>query len=70
MTAAARSAALLRLLDESQRRNDGSRVSCIEPGCRSELICPPPHVDNLAASWRCLEHRETPSTTDPKETTR
>ena len=48
--------------------SDTTRVSCTEPGCRSELICPPPHVDNLAASWRCLEHRNTPSTTDPKET--
>jgi hypothetical protein len=56
--------ALLSMLEQG-----ATRVSCTEPGCRSELICPPPHVDNLAASWRCLEHRNTPSTTDPKETT-
>ena len=68
-TAAARSAALLRQLDET-RRESMSRVPCVEPGCRSELLCRTAYADNLIATFRCLEHRETPSTTDPKETTR
>jgi len=48
-----------------------ARVPCIEPGCRSELLCHERHVDNLEASWRCLTHRITPSTptTTRKDTT-
>ena len=67
-TAAARSAALLQQLDETRRRSM-SRVPCVEPGCRSELLCRTAHADNLEATWRCIEHRDTPSTTDPQETT-
>jgi hypothetical protein len=37
--------------------SDTTRVSCTEPGCRSELICLSRHADNLE-TWRCLEHRE------------
>jgi hypothetical protein len=68
-TATARAAALLRELDENRQLEASSRVSCIEPGCRSELICSTSrHVANLEASWRCLEHRDAhPST---KEITR
>jgi hypothetical protein len=44
--------------------SDTTRVSCTEPGCRAELICSTSrHVANLEASWRCLEHRQDPSTT-------
>jgi hypothetical protein len=68
-TAAARSAALLRQLDQSRQRNDGSRVSCVEPGCRSELLCGTRHTDNLAATWRCLEHRQDSSTIQRKTVT-
>jgi len=39
--------------------SDTTRVSCTEPGCRSELICLPRHVDNLTSTWRCIEHRKT-----------
>ena len=69
-TAAGRSAALLHQLDENRPLESTSRVACIEPGCRSELLCQTEHVPNLEASWRCLEHRQDPITTDPKETTR
>jgi len=63
-TAAARSAALLRQLDESrQQRDTSTRVTCTEPGCRSELLCQERHVDNLKATWRCLIHRQITSTT-------
>jgi len=61
-TAAGRSAALLHQLDENRQPEPTTRVACIEPGCRSELICTSRHVDNLEASWRCLEHRQDPST--------
>jgi len=44
-----------------------TRVSCTEPGCRSELLCQPRHVDNLETSWRCRDHRQDPSTTPPKK---
>ena len=67
-SAAARAAAMLREFDQN-RRESMSRVPCVEPGCRSELLCRTAHADNLIATFRCLEHRETPSTTDPKETT-
>lgn len=63
-SATARAAALLRQLDENRQLESTSRVACIEPGCRSELICSTSrHVANLEASWRCLEHRQDPSTT-------
>ena len=48
--------------------SDTTRVSCTEPGCRSELLCRTEHVDNLTATWRCLEHRNTPSTTNRRDT--
>jgi hypothetical protein len=66
MTAAARAAALLRQFDQSLQHDEGARVNCTEPGCRSELICRPTHVDNLTATWRCLEHRETPKHRRPQ----
>ena len=69
MTAAERAAALLREFDQNRQRDDGARVPSTEPGCRSELLCGTRPTENLAATWRCLEHRETPSTTDPEETT-
>ena len=62
MTAAERSAALLRKLDAGRNRDTSTRVSCTEPGCRSELICVTSHGDNLKATWRCIEHRQTTST--------
>lgn len=63
MSAADRAAALLRQLDAGRNRDTSTRVSCTEPGCRAELICVTSHVDNLTTTWRCLEHRQTPSTT-------
>jgi hypothetical protein len=71
MTAAERAAALLRQLDASRQRDhdmtDTTRVSCCVDGCRSELICLclSRHVDNLK-TWRCLEHRDTPSTKETR----
>ena len=65
-SAAARSAALLHKLDAGRNRDTSTRVSCTEPGCRAELLCQPQHADNLQASWRCLIHRNTPSTTPTK----
>ncbi|MEP7369870.1 MAG: hypothetical protein ABI662_09460, partial [Dermatophilaceae bacterium] len=55
-TPAKRSAALLHRLDEAAT----TRVACIVPGCRSELVCLAPHRDNLASSWRCIDHRTDP----------
>lgn len=46
-----------------------TRVGCTEPGCRSELICVTRHVDNLTATWRCIEHRESHPTPLSGETT-
>jgi hypothetical protein len=69
MTAADRASALLREFDQSLQRDEGARVSCTEPGCRSELICRPPHVDNLTSTWRCLEHRQDSSTIQRKTAT-
>jgi len=46
--------------------DDMTRVSCTEPGCRSELLCVTQHADNLKATWRCLIHRNIPSTTQRK----
>jgi hypothetical protein len=46
--------------------SDTTRVSCTEPGCRSELICRTRHADNLEATWRCLEHRQDSSTIQRK----
>jgi hypothetical protein len=60
-TAAHRAAAMLREFDQN-RRESMSRVPCVEPGCRSELLCRTAHADNLTATWRCLEHREDPNT--------
>jgi hypothetical protein len=69
-TAAARSGALLRQLDLANRQHTNAtletRVACTEPGCRSELICQPQHVDNLTATWRCLEHRTDDQTQTPR----
>ena len=62
MTAAERSAALLHQLDANRQPEASTRVTCTEPGCRSELLCQPRHVDNLKATWRCLIHRNTPNT--------
>ena len=47
--------------------SETTRIPCTEPGCRSELLARASHADNLQASWRCLEHRQTPSMTPPKE---
>ena len=49
------------MTDDADRMKDMTRVSCCVDGCRSELICLSRHVDNLK-TWRCLEHRDTPST--------
>ena len=51
------------------RMSDTTRISCTEPGCRSELLCHERRVDNLEASWRCLEHRQDPSTETPQTST-
>jgi hypothetical protein len=73
MTAAARAAALLRQFDENRQRDqdksETTRVTCTEPGCRSELICLARHVDNLTSTWRCLEHRQDSSTIQRKAVT-
>ena len=61
-SAAHRAAALLHKLDAS-RTEHTTRVTCTEPDCRSELLCQERHVDNLKATWRCLEHRQITSTT-------
>jgi hypothetical protein len=50
--------------------SETTRVPCTEPGCRSELLCQPRHVDNLKATYRCLEHRDTTTIATQKETTR
>ena len=67
--AADRAAALLRQLDAQRQRDqdmtDTTRVTCTEPGCRSELICVSRHADNLK-TWRCLEHRDVPSTKETR----
>jgi hypothetical protein len=47
MNAAARASALLRQFDQSLQRDDMTRVSCVVPGCRSELLCRTAHADNL-----------------------
>ena len=49
--------------------SDTTRVSCTEPGCRSELICLPRHVDNLTSTWRCIEHRQDSSAIQRKAVT-
>jgi len=65
-TAAERSAALLHQLDANRQPEASTRVTCTEPGCRSELICVTRHVDNLKTSWRCIDHRN-PTSTPTKE---
>ena len=47
--------------------SETTRVTCTEPGCRSELLCHERHVDNLESSWRCLIHRNIPSPPTNKE---
>jgi hypothetical protein len=42
--------------------SETKRVPCTAEGCRSELMCHERHVDNLKDTWRCLEHRDTPTT--------
>ena len=48
--------------------SETTRVSCTEPGCRSELLCRTEHADNLTPTWRCLEHRpdQRPTTKEDK----
>ena len=47
--------------------SETARIPCTEPGCRSELLCQERHVDNLKTTWRCLMHRNIPSTTNRKK---